>query len=78
LNGKVKSAPDLCPSVAAFIDQTAKHFLEGDSLSEDEIKCDACDGSGVQVVKHPSQPGRRTIAPCKKCGGKGRIKVSEK
>jgi DnaJ-class molecular chaperone len=38
-----------------------------------EIKCDACGGKGhppAQQVAH----GRRIYpAPCKKCGGKGRL-----
>jgi len=39
-----------------------------------EQHCPACDGRGVPAVKQPSRPGRRIYpAPCKKCGGKGRI-----
>ena len=39
-----------------------------------ERHCPACDGRGVPAVKQPSRPGRRIYpAPCKKCGGKGRI-----
>jgi DnaJ-class molecular chaperone len=39
-----------------------------------ETKCEACDGTGYPKVKQPDQPGRRIFpAPCKKCGGKGRI-----
>jgi DnaJ-class molecular chaperone len=65
----------LCLSVAALIDQTAKPFLESDSLSEDEIKCEACNGTGVQIVKQPSVPGKRIYpARCKMCDGKGRVK----
>ena len=42
-----------------------------------EMKCDACDGTGFPKVKQPSEPGRRIYpAPCRKCGGKGRIKDS--
>jgi hypothetical protein len=39
-----------------------------------EIVCPACDGSGLQKVKQPDQPGRRVYPPaCKECAGKGRI-----
>jgi DnaJ-class molecular chaperone len=38
-----------------------------------EVKCDACQGEGHPPPREPS-PGRRIYpAPCKKCGGKGRI-----
>jgi DnaJ-class molecular chaperone len=44
--------------------------------AEDEIDCDACDGTGFPAVAQPVQPGRRVYpAPCKKCGGKGRLKA---
>jgi DnaJ-class molecular chaperone len=40
-----------------------------------EIKCEACDGTGVQIVKQPSDPMKRVYAPpCEVCGGKGRVK----
>jgi DnaJ-class molecular chaperone len=40
-----------------------------------EMKCEACDGTGFPKVKQPPEPGRRIYpAPCRKCGGKGRIK----
>ncbi len=39
-----------------------------------ETKCPACNGTGYPVVMQPVQPGRKIYpAPCKKCGGKGRI-----
>src|ERR1700694_1039627 len=39
-----------------------------------EIKCPACGGTGYPVVIQPVLPGRKIYpAPCKKCGGKGRI-----
>jgi hypothetical protein len=39
-----------------------------------EIKCPACNGTGYPVVVQPVQPSRKIYpAPCKKCGGKGRI-----
>jgi len=39
-----------------------------------EIKCPECDGTGFAPVEQPVQPGRKIYpAPCKKCGGKGRI-----
>jgi DnaJ-class molecular chaperone len=44
----------------------------------DEIKCEACDGAGVQVVKQPSQSGKRIYLPlCKLCGGKGRVEIRD-
>jgi DnaJ-class molecular chaperone len=40
-----------------------------------EHKCTACNGTGFPVVMKAVQPGRKIYpAPCKKCGGKGRIK----
>jgi DnaJ-class molecular chaperone len=39
-----------------------------------ETKCPACNGTGYPVVMQPVQPGRKIYpAPCKECGGKGRI-----
>ncbi len=39
-----------------------------------ETKCPACNGTGYPVVMQPVRPGRKIYpAPCKKCGGKGRI-----
>jgi hypothetical protein len=39
-----------------------------------EIKCPACDGTGFPKVKQAVEPGRRIFpAPCRECGGKGRI-----
>ena len=39
-----------------------------------ETKCPACNGTGYPAVMQPVQPGRKIYpAPCKKCGGKGRI-----
>jgi DnaJ-class molecular chaperone len=44
--------------------------------AQQEINCDACNGTGFPPVTEPVQPGRRVYpAPCKKCGGKGRLKV---
>jgi len=49
------------------------------STKPTESKCPACDGTGYPVVKQPVQPGRKIYpAPCKKCGGKGRIKDAAK
>ena len=47
-----------------------------DALSDEiEIKCEACDGTGVQIVKQPTEPSKRIYpARCKICGGKGRLK----
>jgi DnaJ-class molecular chaperone len=40
-----------------------------------EHKCPACNGTGYPVVTQPVQLGRKIYpAPCKECGGKGRIK----
>jgi DnaJ-class molecular chaperone len=42
---------------------------------EIEIKCDARNGTGFQVVMHPVQPGKKIYPPpCKKCVGKGGMK----
>jgi len=39
-----------------------------------EIICTACDGTGLQKIKQPPEPGRKIYpAKCKKCLGKGRI-----
>jgi DnaJ-class molecular chaperone len=40
-----------------------------------EAICPACDGTGLQKVKQPTQPGRKIYpAKCEECLGKGRIK----
>jgi DnaJ-class molecular chaperone len=39
-----------------------------------EVICPACDGTGLQKVKQPTQTGRKIYpAKCPECGGKGRI-----
>jgi hypothetical protein len=39
-----------------------------------EMRCPACDGTGVLAVIPPVQPGRRIYPPsCGECDGKGRI-----
>jgi hypothetical protein len=44
---------------------------------EVEVRCDACNGTGLQPVQQPTQPGQRIYPTrCPKCGGKGRLKVS--
>jgi DnaJ-class molecular chaperone len=44
------------------------------STQQTEIKCQACGGTGFPAVTKPVRPGRKIYpAPCKKCGGKGRI-----
>jgi DnaJ-class molecular chaperone len=44
-----------------------------EGLTEDV--CPACDGTGVQKVKQPAQPGHKIYpAKCEECLGKGRIK----
>jgi DnaJ-class molecular chaperone len=44
------------------------------SAKPPEHRCPACDGTGFQAVTQPVQPGRKIYpAPCKECGGKGRI-----
>jgi DnaJ-class molecular chaperone len=53
---------------------SAKH----PSTNSTEIKCPECDGTGFAPVKQPVQPGRKIYpAPCKKCGGKGRIPAKD-
>jgi DnaJ-class molecular chaperone len=43
--------------------------------AEEEIDCEACNGTGFPPVAQ-TVPGRRVYpAPCKKCGGKGRLKA---
>jgi DnaJ-class molecular chaperone len=40
-----------------------------------EIICPACDGTGFEKVKQPTQLGRKIYPPkCAECLGKGRIK----
>jgi DnaJ-class molecular chaperone len=40
-----------------------------------EVVCRACDGTGFQKLKRPTEPGRKIYpAICKKCLGKGRIR----
>ncbi len=39
-----------------------------------EVKCPACDGTGIPAVAQPANPIRKTFPPrCKQCLGKGRI-----
>jgi DnaJ-class molecular chaperone len=41
-----------------------------------EVKCEACDGTGVELIEQPSKPGTRIYpARCKVCGGKGRVAI---
>jgi DnaJ-class molecular chaperone len=41
---------------------------------EAELRCDACGGTGFPSVMQPVQPSRKIYpAPCRKCGGKGRM-----
>jgi DnaJ-class molecular chaperone len=41
-----------------------------------EIKCPACEGTGLAKATQPVQPGRKIYPPrCKACSGKGRIEV---
>ncbi len=47
------------------------------ALATDEVRCEACSGTGVPAVKKVTPPGKRIYpAPCKECGGKGWIKKS--
>ncbi len=40
-----------------------------------EVICTACDGTGFQKFKQPTEPGRKIYPPkCEVCLGKGRIK----
>ena len=46
-----------------------------DTEGRSEVKCDACDGRGHPSVQAVA-PGRRIYpAPCKKCSGKGRLRL---
>jgi len=39
-----------------------------------EIICPACDGTGAEKIKQPTEPDRKIYpATCKQCHGKGRI-----
>jgi DnaJ-class molecular chaperone len=41
-----------------------------------EIKCPACEGTGLAKVTQVVQPGRKIYPPpCKECSGKGRIEA---
>jgi DnaJ-class molecular chaperone len=41
-----------------------------------EVICLACDGTGFQKLKQPTEPGRRIYpATCKECLGKGKVKA---
>jgi DnaJ-class molecular chaperone len=41
-----------------------------------EVICQACDGTGFQKLKQPTEPGRRIYpATCKECLGKGKLKA---
>ena len=43
-----------------------------------EVICQACDGTGVQKLKQPTEPGRRIYpATCKECLGKGKIRLTQ-
>jgi hypothetical protein len=51
--------------------------LRRDALA-DEIRCEACNGTGVEIVKQPSEQGKRIFPPrCKVCDGKGRVPVKK-
>jgi len=55
--------------------RVAHYQRKRDTLSE--TKCEACSGTGLQVIKQPTRPGKRIYAPkCNVCGGKGRVKSS--
>ncbi len=48
------------------------------SVKPTESNCPACNGTGYPVVMQLT-PGRKIYpAPCKKCGGKGRISEAAK
>jgi DnaJ-class molecular chaperone len=48
--------------------------MQKSSMLPTEVKCPACDGTGFPTVTQPVEPDRKIYpAPCKKCGGKGRI-----
>jgi DnaJ-class molecular chaperone len=47
--------------------------LKPEALST-EVKCPACDGTGIPTVAQPANPVRKIYPPrCKQCLGKGRI-----
>jgi hypothetical protein len=63
-----------CPNVISVAHPNAR---KRDRLTDTEVKCEACDGTGVQVVEQPKEPGKRVFpARCKVCGGKGRVPKS--
>jgi DnaJ-class molecular chaperone len=67
------------PPLKSFYRFDGHCIRKRDSLSEDEIKCKACNGTGFEVVKQPSEPGKKVYAArCKVCGGKGWVKKPEK
>jgi hypothetical protein len=46
-------------------------------MSDNEVKCEACNGTGRPPAEKP-QPGKRIYPPpCKVCGGKGWIPKAE-
>jgi hypothetical protein len=68
-----------CSVVSRWLGELAIVGLKMSKRSEKlpERHCPACDGRGVPAVKQPAIPGRKLFpAPCKKCGGKGRVAVT--
>ena len=56
------------------------HLITMKKAREDstEVICQACDGTGFQKVKQPTEPGRKIYAAtCKECLGKGQIRKPE-
>lgn len=49
-----------------------------ETSTEVEVRCEACNGTGLQPARQPSKSTGRRIYPakCAKCAGKGRLKVA--
>jgi hypothetical protein len=55
-----------------------RHHMKKRAANPTEQKCPACNGTGFAVAEQPTQPSRRIYPPpCRKCGGKGRIKQAD-
>jgi DnaJ-class molecular chaperone len=68
------------PAKAGAAGDTAdqRHHMKKRAANPTEQKCPACNGTGFAVAEQPTQPSRRIYPPpCRKCGGKGRIKQAD-
>jgi DnaJ-class molecular chaperone len=62
------------PSAIA-VNRAADSFQMDRLAAKSLSVCPACDGTGLQKLKRPTEPGRKIYsATCKKCLGKGRIR----